>query len=85
MRRLGVIEARRNFAEALNKAAYKGERIIVHRRGKDIAAIVSIEDLGLLEALEDRLDVEETDKILAEMRDKEWIPYEQIRKEAGFE
>lgn len=84
MTRLSVIEARQNFAETLNHAVYKGERVILHRRGKDIAAIISIEDLGLLEALEDQLDVEETDRILAEMKDKEWIPYEQVRKEAGL-
>ena len=85
MTRLSVIEARRDLAETLNLAAYKGERIVLHRRGKDIAAIVSIDDLALLEVLEDRLDVEETDRILAEMKDEDWIPYEQVRKEAGLE
>ena len=48
---------RQNFADILNRAAYGGERIIVHRRNKPVAAVVPIEDLELLERLEDEIDV----------------------------
>ena len=62
MMHLNVVELRQSLAEILNRAEYQGERIIIHRRGKDVAAIVPLEDLKLLERLieevEDRLDVE---------------------------
>ncbi|WP_437228005.1 type II toxin-antitoxin system prevent-host-death family antitoxin [Planctomicrobium sp. SH661] len=54
---LGIAEIRNNMADALNRVLYQGERIILERRGKGVAAIVSIEDLELLEQLEDEIDL----------------------------
>lgn len=65
MSNLTVAEARDQFAEILNRAAYGKERIIVMRRNKKMAALVSIEDLEALEALEDQLDTREAEKVLA--------------------
>ena len=64
MTRIAANEARKDFAEALNRVAYKGERIVVHRRGKNVAALVPIEDLNLLEEIEDRMDLEEARAVL---------------------
>ncbi len=44
-KRLAVLEARDNFAEILHRVAYGGARFIVHRYGKELAAIVPVEDL----------------------------------------
>ena len=44
---------RNDMADVINRAAYRGERIILERRGKPAAAIVSLEDVQLLEAMED--------------------------------
>ncbi|HEY9692514.1 MAG TPA: type II toxin-antitoxin system Phd/YefM family antitoxin [Oculatellaceae cyanobacterium] len=48
--------ARKLFPDLLNRVGFGHERILVERRGKPIAAIVSIEDLQRLEALEDLID-----------------------------
>jgi prevent-host-death family protein len=53
MTRLAVSELRGELSEALGRVAYGNERLIVQRKGKDFAAVVSIEDLKLLEELED--------------------------------
>ncbi len=50
---VGVAEIRDNLADALNRVAYQGERIVLERRGKGVAVLVSMEDLALLETLED--------------------------------
>ncbi len=76
-----VSEIRGTFAEALNKAAYGKERIVIARRGKRLAALIPVEDLELLEALEDRIDVAAAKRALAE---KKRIPYEQVRRELGL-
>jgi prevent-host-death family protein len=52
-----VSEAREQLADLVNRAAYRRERITLARHGKKIAAIVSAEDLELLEALEDAADL----------------------------
>jgi prevent-host-death family protein len=54
---LNITDIRENLADALNRVAYAGERIILKRRTKSVAALVSIEDLALLEQLEDAQDV----------------------------
>lgn len=37
---VSALEARRNFGELLNRALYKGEEILIERKGKVVAKIV---------------------------------------------
>ncbi|MBX6768304.1 MAG: type II toxin-antitoxin system Phd/YefM family antitoxin [Actinomadura rubrobrunea] len=48
-----VTQARAEFADLVNRVAYSGERIALTRRGKVMAALVSAEDLELLESLKE--------------------------------
>jgi prevent-host-death family protein len=83
---VGIAEIRNNMADALNRVCYQGERVILERRGKGVAALVSMEDLALLEALEDREDVRAARKALAEMKRKgiKPIPWARVKKELGL-
>ena len=60
-------KARRDFADILSRVAFGKERIVVHRHGKKLVAVIPIEDLELLGAIENRLDVEDARVVLAEM------------------
>jgi prevent-host-death family protein len=79
---LNITEIRDNLSEAISRVAYKGERILVRRSGKDVVAIVSVEDLAALEALEDEHDIATPDAALAESNER--IPYEKVRRELGL-
>ena len=68
MAKIAVIDARKDLAKLLNRAAYGKERVVLTRRGKDVAAIVPMDDLNMLEAIEDHMDVMESEKILARVR-----------------
>jgi prevent-host-death family protein len=57
MTRLAASRAREDFSDTLNRVAYGGERIVLRRRGRDLAAIVPMEDLALIEKIEDETDV----------------------------
>lgn len=81
MPRLPATKVRQSFSDALNRVAYRGERITLHRRGKDVAALVPIEDLRAIEALEDKVDRAAVKKA---RRERGAIPYEQVRREAGL-
>ncbi len=59
---INMVEVRDNLAEIVNRAAYGGERVVLKRRAKGVAAVVSMEDLRLLEELEDRADVKAAQK-----------------------
>ena len=84
--RINISKARAEFPDILNRAAYGHERTILSRRGKDLAAIISIEDLQLLERLAedemDRIDLEDARAALAEPGES--ISFEQVKKDLGI-
>ena len=84
MTRLAAQNVQENFSDTLDRVVDKRERIILHRQGKNVAALIPVEDLALLEELEDRLDVEEAEQRLADPNDTP-LPYEQARKELGLD
>jgi prevent-host-death family protein len=83
MDRLNASEARSDFADVLNRVAYRGERIVLNRRGKDVAAIVSVEDLKLLERLEDEKDLKAARAALKEAEKKGTKKLASLMKELG--
>lgn len=66
MRRFSMDAARRNLTDIVNAAHYKGERIAIGRRNKDLAVVVSLEDAALLERLEDQADLRAIRRALKE-------------------
>ncbi len=76
-------EIRRIFSNVVNKVAQTGERVIIRSRDRDVAAIVSIEDLKLIERLEDEIDVEEAKKILADNETP--VPWDEAMKQLGLQ
>jgi prevent-host-death family protein len=84
MTELSIAEAREQFSEAINRAAYGKERIVVTRRGKPLAAIVPIEDMEATEAIEDRIDLEEAAKARAEAKEKGTISLAEMKAKYGL-
>lgn len=78
---MSVTEARDALAEALNRVAYAGERIVLERHGKRLAALIPVEDLELLEELEDRADVKAARKALREEGSESW---EDVKRRNGI-
>ena len=73
---------RGSFADMVNRAAYGKERVVVKRRGKALAAIVPIEDMEALQALEDKIDARIATKRLAawERGGRKSIPLDEVIK-----
>ena len=73
-----------DLVDAVKQVA-SGRPVILHQNGKQVAALISIEDLHLLERLieeeEDRIDIAETEKILAEVKEQGTVPWERIKAE----
>ena len=87
-RTMTLSEARESFSELVNRVKYSGERVIISKHGKKAAAIISPEDLSLLDALieryEDEIDLEEIKRILREEKREDFIPWETIKAENGI-
>jgi prevent-host-death family protein len=62
--RVSTTDARKDFADLLNRAAYGDEQILVERHGKPVAALISAERLEELEAIEDAMDGRAADQAL---------------------
>ena len=77
-----VSELRADMATAVNRVAFGKERIVVQRQGKPIAALVPIEDLEALEALENQAWARLADEAMAEPGED--VPWEQLKKDRGL-
>jgi len=82
MTRLTASQLREDMATAINKVAFGGERIVLQRNNKDVAALVSMEDLALLRELENRADLAEIRKALKEPGPN--ISWKDIKKDLGI-
>ena len=51
---LGVAEAKRRFSELMSRVEYRGERFIIQRHGRTMAALVPADDLDLRRRLQPR-------------------------------
>jgi prevent-host-death family protein len=77
MTRVSAAKLQGNLSDTL-KTVSEGERVVIRRGKKDIAAIVPIADLEALEAMEDRIDAEEAEKSLNEPGEN--IAWEDVKK-----
>jgi len=81
-RTLGSSEAREAFPDLVARAAYAHERVVIERRGRPMAALISVEELRLFERLleeyERRSDTEAALAALAD-EDDDVIPFERSR------
>jgi prevent-host-death family protein len=81
-RTITTADARKNFADIVNTVAYGKEPIVLTRRGQEIAALISIEELQLLHKIEDYIDIKDAKKALEEPGEN--ISADEFWKELGL-
>lgn len=71
-------EARKMLPDLVARAAYGHERTVIAKRGRPMAALISVDELRLLERLleehRDRIDADAADRVMADETD-EIIPF----------
>lgn len=84
MTRVSVAEARRDLAGIINRVSVARERVVISRHDTDVAAVISIDDLRLLDALmdkwEDDQDIADSEAALLEAREDR-VSWEDIKRE----
>ncbi len=63
---ISIADARSTFGDIINRAHYAGERVVLEKRGKPVAALISIADLETLKALENAADIRALEEAKAE-------------------
>jgi prevent-host-death family protein len=86
MTHLEASQACHEFTDTLERVSLGKERIILQNRGQDVAVLVPIEDLSLLEQLEDSADAKAAEAAEAEAAAKGEtpIPWEEARQQLGL-
>ena len=83
---MNVIEARDQLTELLKRVA-DGERIILKKCGKKVAALVPVADAERLEQLEDESDIRAARKALKQYKEsggKGTVTLEEVKKRLGM-
>jgi prevent-host-death family protein len=81
MKSVTASDLRKDISQIISKVEFGHERIILQRHGRDAAAIVSLEDLRLLESLEDQQDLEDAKAARAEAIEKGTKPLSTYMRE----
>ena len=81
---ISATAAKKDISGTLSLAEYGKERVVITRQGKEVAAIVPMEDVMLLEELEDRLDLIDALEALKEADKKGTKSWVALKKELGF-
>ena len=76
---ISTADARKKFATIINRVAFGKESFVLTRRGEPLAAIVSVDDLKLLQELEEQMDIDDAWKARDEPGEN--VSWDQLRKE----
>ena len=80
MVKIEATAARSGLSDLLSQVQYGSERVIIERRGRDAAALISMADLRLLELLEDTVDIEAARQALENPKNKLRVPLDEVKK-----
>ena len=81
---VSVADARSDLAELLNRVAYGGERLVITRHGRELAALVPVEDVKLADRLRRFVARKDVARALAELDAGKTAPWEQLRRELSL-
>lgn len=76
-----TIEAKEDFSELINRVAHSKERVILTRRDKEVAVLISMEDFELLQASQNKSDLQDAVESLKDVRHYGAITLEQLKAE----
>jgi prevent-host-death family protein len=80
---INTVEAKEQFTDLINRVAHNNERVILTRRGKEIAVIIPIDDLKVLQDSQDKYDLREAIDALKEARNAGTVSLDQLKEEIG--
>ena len=80
---MNTADAKEEFADLINRVSNGKDRVILTRRGKEVAVVIPIDDLQLLQESQDKHDVREAIDALKEVRHIGAVTWEVFKEESG--
>lgn len=81
MTTMTTVAARNDFSTVVNQASFGKKRIILTRRGKKVAAVVPLDDIELLEAIADKIDIDQAHKAINEYNQGKYTSWKAIKED----
>ena len=81
---ISVSEARKEISDIVSRVEYGGERAVLRRHGREVAAVVGIVDLVLLETLQQQFDIGAVRDALQAALDQGTTTLAGLRREMGL-
>ena len=82
--RVSSREAKNRFGQIAGMVGFAKDRIIITRNGRDFMALISIEDLRLLETLEDFYEAQLVERVRESIKRDGTVSHEGVAKELGL-
>ena len=80
VRKMTASEVRADFGENVNRVAYTNDTIVIEKRKRPMAVLISWEHFGVFEALLNRFEDEFDTEILMKRRGEETVSLEEMLK-----
>lgn len=74
-------KARGELGDIVNRVSHGGERVLLNRNGKNVAAVVSLADLDLIRQLEDAADIKAALAARAEVAKHGTVSWKKLKAE----
>ena len=84
MNSIPFAKARTHLTDIVNEVTYERERIILTRKGKELVAIIPLEDLRALEAFQNKIDLEDAKQALRDVEKHGTVSWEETKRELGL-
>lgn len=76
-------DAKEEFSELINRVSHNKECVVLTRRGKEVAAIVPLEDFYRIQQSQSKSDLDEAVESLQEARTQGTITLEDLQTKIG--
>lgn len=81
---ISTADARRQLTELVNRVAYGKERVVITRHGKQLCALVPLEDLSFLDTLRELASRRDIGDALSERDAGNAVPWDDLKRELGL-
>jgi prevent-host-death family protein len=81
---ISTAEARKNLSDLVNRVAYGKERVVLTRHGKQLCALVPIEDLSFLDRIREMAGRHDIADALGEKDAGDAVAWSDLKRELGL-
>jgi len=85
MQKRAAKQARIDFTHIVDEVAFRGERYVITRNGRELIAMVPMSDLETLQTLENKRDLEIAKKAEENARKHGTVSWSEVEKRLGID